>query len=89
MKHELKIWPANYARVADGTLNFQVRDNDREFQAGDVVVLREWDPKPQQASDQKIPRGYTGSKDLEFKIGFVLVLDRSQVVFSLIKKGRG
>lgn len=85
MKHELKIWPQYYCRVADGTKTFEVRENDRGFQPGDTVILKEWDPEPQNpAADKHAPKGYTGSPDLEFTIGYILVLDSSRVVFSLL-----
>lgn len=85
MKHELKIWPMYYCRVADGSKTFEVRDNDRAFQSGDLVVLKEWDPEPQNsAADKHAPKGYTDSPALEFKIGYILVLDSSKVVFSLL-----
>ena len=44
MQHELKIWPKFFARVVDGSKPFEVRRNDRDFQTGDFVLLREYDP---------------------------------------------
>lgn len=83
MKHELKIWPQYYQRVKEGSKTFEIRENDRGFQQGDSVVLREYDPDSINATT-KSPKGYTGSPDLEFKIGYVHVLDSSRVVFSLL-----
>lgn len=94
MKHELKIWPQYYCRVADGTKTFEVRENDRGFQPGDEVVLREYNPKtetiehcndpmgPETYSEQII--GYTSMPRLVFKIGYVLPIDDKRVVFSLL-----
>lgn len=90
MKHELKIWPQYYARVADGSKTFEIRENDRGFQPGDTVLLKEWNPNKE--SEKSVsPIGYTDSKSLEFKIGYVFVLDSNRVVFSLlpIKKKTG
>lgn len=84
MEHKLKIWPQYYARVADGSKTFEIRDNDRGFQTGDTVVLQEWDPTPITVTDKTAPKGYTGSADLSFKVGYVHVLDSSRVVFSLL-----
>lgn len=83
MTHELKIWPQFYCRVKDGTKTFEVRKNDRNFQFGDIVILREWDPEPITGAT-KAPKGYTDSPELTFKIGFILVLDSSTVAFSLL-----
>lgn len=85
MNHELKIWPQYYRRVADGSKTFEIRDNDRGFQAGDTVRLREWDPEPVNKTVPLSPaKGYTDSKPLDFKIGYVHVLDKQTVVFSLL-----
>lgn len=84
MEHVLKIHPQYYARVADGTKTFEIRDNDdRAFQKGDLVTLDEWDPNPINPTD-KVPRGFTSSPQLKFQIGYVHVLTSSQVVFSLL-----
>jgi hypothetical protein len=61
--HELKTWPAFFEPIMDGRKNFEVRRDDRGFQAGDTVVLREYEPD----------RGgrYTG-RALKAQIGYVL-----------------
>jgi hypothetical protein len=41
-EHRLKTWPGFFAGLADGTKTAEVRRNDRGFQAGDVLVLREF-----------------------------------------------
>lgn len=84
MTHELKIWPQFYCRVADGSKTFEVRKNDRAFQSGDLVILREYDPDAINNSDKTAARGYTESPPLEFKIGFIYVLDSQTVIFSLL-----
>lgn len=65
--HELKTWPAPFAAVKSGQKRHEVRANDRGFAAGDVVVLREWDPTPITYSAW----GYTASEPLRFVIGHV------------------
>lgn len=85
MKHELKIWPVYYERVANGSKTFEVRRNDRNFQMGDEVILREWDPDPINPTDMtSSPKGFTSSKPLNFNVGYVHVLDEKTVVFSLL-----
>lgn len=85
MDHELKIWPQFYSRVADGSKTFEVRNNDRNFQFGDTVTLREYDPEPNNTTvPGSRPKGYTDSPPLKFKIGYIFVLDSKTVVFSLL-----
>lgn len=94
MKHELKIWPQYYCRVADGSKTFEVRNNDRGYQPGDLVVLSEFDPDKEWDQDNGLSglaagwisrKGkYTGNKKLVFKIGYVLPIDDKRVVFSLL-----
>lgn len=83
MEHELKIWPKYYCRVADGSKTFEVRQNDRGFQPGDTVILREWDNSPLTPTDSA-PKGFTDSPPLTFTVGYVLVLNANEVVFSLL-----
>lgn len=45
MHHELKTHPSHYQRIEDGVKRFEIRYNDRHFQAGDSVTLREFDPR--------------------------------------------
>lgn len=40
--HELRIDPEFYERVQDGSKTFEIRRNDRNYQEGQVVMLREW-----------------------------------------------
>lgn len=56
MQHELKIWPIYFDRVEEGIKSFEVWKNDRDFQAGDELFLREWCPIIQQ---------YTGRQTLK------------------------
>jgi hypothetical protein len=77
MKHELKIWPQFYKPVSEGRKTFEIRKNDRGFQAGDWVSLNEWEPSA---------GCYTGAAPLCFTIGYVLPVDAERVVFSLIKE---
>lgn len=43
MHHELKIAPAYFEAVISGRKTFEIRKDDRGYQAGDTVTLREWD----------------------------------------------
>jgi Domain of unknown function (DUF3850) len=39
---EIKILAEFYHLVSDGTKTFEVRFNDRDYQVGDVLVLKDW-----------------------------------------------
>jgi hypothetical protein len=61
MLHELKTWPEYFGPVWEGRKTFELRNNDRHFQEGDELVLREYDPIS----------GYSGRR-IYAKVGFVL-----------------
>lgn len=64
--HELKIWPDYFRMARDGVKHFEVRKYDRNFQPGQTLLLREWDPAV---------AGYTG-RQTERRISFVLTSGR-------------
>ncbi|WP_018592603.1 ASCH/PUA domain-containing protein [Terrisporobacter glycolicus] len=41
--HELKILPKYFERVIKGEKTFEIRKNDRDFQTGDEIELKEFD----------------------------------------------
>ncbi len=42
--HELKTWPEYFYAIENGTKTFELRVNDRDFQVGDILVLKEYRP---------------------------------------------
>lgn len=60
--HELKVWPEFFESLIAGTKNFELRKNDRGFQPGDQLWLREWNPKT---------LAYSG-RDVRKRINYVL-----------------
>jgi hypothetical protein len=61
--HRLKTWPEYFQAVASDEKNFEVRQNDRNFKVGDIVVLEEYDPEKKE---------YTGRQELRV-ITYILV----------------
>jgi len=57
-----KAWPELFEKVKSGEKTFDLRLDDFRCKVGDVLVLREWDPKEKR---------YTG-RVLEKKVTFVL-----------------
>jgi hypothetical protein len=88
MTHEIKCWPQYFCRVLDGSKTFEVRVNDRGYQPGDEVVMKEWNPEAHTVDDGitgcfKEPIGYTGRK-VKFKVGYVYPMKSGNVVFSIL-----
>lgn len=86
MEHKLKIEPAFFEAVISGRKNFEIRKDDRGFQAGDTVTLCEYDPEYKgfyQSEDQK----YTG-RTTSAVIGYVTAFEQQPgyVVFSLVPR---
>jgi hypothetical protein len=42
--HDIKCWPPYFQAIRRKEKNFDVRRDDRGYQKGDTVRLREWDP---------------------------------------------
>ena len=60
--HELKTWPEFFTEAVGGHKRFELRRNDRDFQCGDDIQLKEWCP---------IEKKYTG-RSKQFKIKTML-----------------
>lgn len=63
--HDLKTWASYFHAVLDGRKNFEIRRDDRDFKAGDTLLLRETD----YASGE-----YTG-RSVERKISYILRME--------------
>jgi hypothetical protein len=42
--HDLKCWPEFFDAVRRNDKRFELRRNDRDFGAGDLLMLHEWEP---------------------------------------------
>lgn len=60
--HDLKTWPEYFQPVIGGRKGFEVRVNDRGFQCGDYLLLREYHApgRPRWIDAAADPTNYTG-----------------------------
>lgn len=61
MIHKLKIQPQYFIEVCTGKKSFEIRKNDRNFQVGDKLLLKEFESET---------RSYTG-RVIERKITYI------------------
>ncbi len=52
-EHELKCWHGFYDEIVRGRKSFEIRKDDRGFNEGDILKLREWHPIGQVYSGQE------------------------------------
>lgn len=64
--HELKILPEYFKQVVEGRKNFEIRKDDRGYEVGDTLHLREWE-KPTKESKEGT---YTG-RSIKKKIIYI------------------
>ncbi|MHA2113701.1 MAG: DUF3850 domain-containing protein [Candidatus Hodarchaeales archaeon] len=65
MIHHLKTWPVLFRDAVSGAKTFEIRKNDRDFKAGDELLLQEYDPDEQR---------YTGPEEY-VTVSYVVSLD--------------
>jgi hypothetical protein len=58
-KHELKCWPEYFQAIFGNEKLFEARLDDRDFQVGDVLQLREWNPETKSYTGANIFRKIT------------------------------
>ncbi|MBU0978093.1 MAG: DUF3850 domain-containing protein [Nanoarchaeota archaeon] len=59
MIHYLKVWPEYFQPLWIGTKEFEIRQNDRDFQVGDTLLLKEWNPKTGKYTGREFPKRIT------------------------------
>lgn len=87
-EHELKTWPAFYEALLSGHKTFEVREDDRGFAVGDVLVLQEFDPELVARSHP----GYTG-REMRALVTYLMPggrfgIDPRFVVMGILGMGR-
>jgi hypothetical protein len=71
--HFLKTWPVFFSAVLASRKTFEIRNDDREFEEGDTIVLQEWSPEEAKKSPNNPSAGYTGKPDIRGSISYVLL----------------
>jgi hypothetical protein len=81
--HQLKTWPEYFDAILEGRKQFEYRRNDRNFQVGDFLCLREW--KPEGFADdfgERIQGNYTG-REIIRRVTYLLLTRDGYAVMSL------
>ena len=71
--HDLKCWLSYFFDIQRGAKNFEIRRNDRHYQVGDVLRLREWMLDQQHYTGRQISVLVKYITDFEQKPGFVVM----------------
>jgi len=69
MKIEKKIWPEYFNEILEGSKTFELRLADFECNKGDILVLREWNPKTKEYTGRVVEKEVTSvlkTKDVKF-----------------------
>ena len=59
---EKKVWPEYFRKIKENKKQFEVRLADFEIEEGDILILKEWNPKNKQ---------FTG-EEIKVKAGFII-----------------
>lgn len=54
--HTLKCWPQWFEPLLNQSKQFEVRQDDRAYQVGDLLFIREWNPDSQQFTGREVLR---------------------------------
>lgn len=73
MKHKLKILPEFFGPVCTGEKSFEIRNNDRDFEVGDTLILQEYWKEGQQYTGRVVERKIRYITDYEQKENFVVM----------------
>ena len=59
LKIEKKVWPEYFQLILDGKKTYELRLADWECNAGDTLILREWNPKTKEYTGRTIEKEVT------------------------------
>lgn len=73
MQHSLKCHPDHYQKAAQGLKPFEIRLNDRDFNIGDKVFLKEYNPKTEEYTGECLVGQITCISDFQQKDNYVVL----------------
>ncbi len=62
--HHLKSWSSNFQAILDGRKTFDIRENDRDYAVGELLLLREWHPEGAWRPNPTFEPGYYTDRSL-------------------------
>jgi hypothetical protein len=84
MQYTFKINPKLFRRIQYREKTFLLRNTNEGIQAGDNLVLFEWDDSAVNSTTTS-PKGFTSATPLHFRAGYIEVLDTHSVIVSLVQ----
>lgn len=59
MKIEKKVWPQYFEAILSGKKTYELRLADWECREGDILKLKEWDPRTKKYTGRQVEREVT------------------------------
>lgn len=88
-EHELKVWPDFFEALAAHKKTFEIRKNDRGFQCGDTLTLREYSPGPDEYTGFSVKRTVTYILSGDDPLGYAFGLQPGFVALGLAPVSNG
>lgn len=57
--HTLKSWPKFFQPLLEAVKQFEVRNNDRNYAVGDILIIKEWDNRSEMFTGREVIRRVT------------------------------
>ncbi len=54
--HIIKCWPQHFVPLITRQKTFEIRVNDRDYQVGDTLIIKEFDPDTQKETGKWVAR---------------------------------
>lgn len=54
-----KVWPKYFEKILSGKKNYELRLADFEVKPGDILILKEWNPKNEKYTGREVKKTVT------------------------------